>query len=69
MTFVAIYSLPMPTFIRFNKVDGVVVGEIVVEADAIEEKNDHLIVTQSGAVVATFTKRSVQGWWFTDSPH
>lgn len=58
----------MPKFIRFIKVDGVVVGEIVVEADAVEEKDDQLIVTKSGAVVATFAKRNVQGWWITDSP-
>ena len=63
-----VYSLSMPKFIRFIKVDGVVVGEIVVEADAVEEKDDQLIVTKSGAVVATFVKRSVQSWWITDSP-
>ena len=57
----------MPKFIRFIKVDGVVVGEIVVEADAVEEKDDQLIVTKGGAVVATFVKRSVQSWWITDS--
>ena len=58
----------MPSFIRLNKVDGVIVGEIVVEADDVEEKDDQLIVTKSGAVVTTFAKRSVQGWWITDSP-
>jgi hypothetical protein len=58
----------MPSFIRLNKVDGVIVGEIVVEADDVEEKDDQLILTKSGAVVAIFAKRSVQGWWITDSP-
>jgi hypothetical protein len=59
----------MPKFIRFIKVDGVVVGEIVVEADAVEEKDDQLIVTKSGTVVATFVKGSVQNWSVIDSPH
>ena len=58
----------MPKFIRFIKVDGVIVGEIVVEADAVEEKNDQLIVTKNSAVVATFVKRSVQSWSIIDSP-
>lgn len=42
------------------------VGEIV-EADDVEEEDDQLILTKSGAVVAIFAKRSVQGWWITDS--
>jgi hypothetical protein len=41
-------------------------GEIVVEADDVEEEDDQLILTKSGAVVAIFAKRSVQGW-MTDS--